>query len=79
MPMVKDTLRVVAEMEENERGAFSSRALPHYKCLVKEIRTQVAAARPSPCEATIKLSSELDALLVADETKKVFTNESDLQ
>lgn len=78
VPMVKDTLRVVAEMEENERGAFSSRALPHFKCLVKEIRTQVAAARPSPCEATIKLSSELDALL-ADETKKVFTNESDLK
>jgi hypothetical protein len=77
VPLVKETLRTVSEMtEESLRSAFSSRSLTPLKSLVREMRRQVTAAQPSPCEATLKLANEVDALLAAEDTKRVFPGES---
>lgn len=77
VPLVKETLRTVSEMtEESLRSAFSSRSITPLKSLVREMRRQVTAAQPSPCEATLKLANEVDALLAAEDTKRVFPDES---
>ena len=63
LPMAIETLQAVSELDQDRKAAFASSAAEHIQSLVRECEAQASVAQPSPCEATVRLSAELDTLL----------------
>ena len=61
--LVIQTLQAVSEREDySQRAAFMSQASRCIQKVVQECEAQMAVAKPSPCEAIIRLKTELDSL-----------------